>query len=366
MKSITLENITKVYRSAGRDVLAVDDISLQIEAGELFFLLGPSGCGKTTLLRMIAGLIDPSAGRLLLGDRDVTHVPVEKRNTALVFQNYALWPHMTVQRNVEFGPRMQGLGGPERRRRAAEALESVQMTGYAPRKPNQLSGGQQQRVAVARALAARADCLLLDEPLSNLDAKLRMQMRAELRRLVKANDATGVYVTHDQKEALSMADRIAVMHDGKLVQIGTPQEVYNHPATTFVADFLGEANFLDATVVSAGSTATIDTPGGKLLAALATQDASTFPAGAEVTCCVRPERVRLEPGTDSSKPDTPGTLAGRVASHMYLGEIRQYNVALADGTLWRVSALGERAQALAEGDAVRLRIDPKDVALLAE
>ena len=197
MTTIRLERMSKVYRSGGQDVRAVDDVSLRVESGEFFFLLGPSGCGKTTLLRIIAGLVEPTEGRLWFDKRDVTDLPTERRHTAMVFQNYALWPHMTVGRNVEFGPRMRGLPAARRRELVGANLRRVQMEGYASRKPNQLSGGQQQRVALARALAAGGDCLLLDEPLSNLDARLRLAMRDQLRQLVKQAGATAIYVTHD-------------------------------------------------------------------------------------------------------------------------------------------------------------------------
>jgi len=225
MIDIKLQNLARSFGSGHSAVRAVDDVSLTIPAGEFFFLLGPSGCGKTTLLRMIAGLIEPTDGRVLFGDRDLTFVPMEQRNVAMVFQNYALWPHMTVQDNVEFGPKMQGKARPVRQEIAAAKLGLVQMEAYGPRKPNQLSGGQQQRVALARALAAQSSCLLLDEPLSNLDARLRQHMRVELRQLVKSTGVTAIYVTHDQAEALSMADRIAVMNAGRVVQVGTPQEL---------------------------------------------------------------------------------------------------------------------------------------------
>ena len=292
MTRILLNDITKLYGSGAAETVAVKDVSLTIEPGEFFFLLGPSGCGKTTLLRIIAGLTVPTAGRVVLGDRDVTDDPVEKRHTAMVFQNYALWPHMTVQQNVEFGPKMQGAARSERRRRAAQKLELVEMGSLAARKPNQLSGGQQQRVALARALAAEPDCLLLDEPLSNLDARLRLHMRQELRGLVKQTGTTAVYVTHDQKEALSMADRIAVMDAGEVVQVGSPQEVYDRPGTRFVADFLGEANFLPGAVTGAGAGLAVLTAAGPLPLA----GDCAVRAGQQVVCCVRPERIRLERG----------------------------------------------------------------------
>lgn len=357
MTSITLDNIAKRYGPPDTGVWAVRELSLTIEAGEFFFLLGPSGCGKTTLLRMIAGLIEPTGGRVLLGETDVTRTPVEDRRTALVFQNYALWPHMTVYQNVEFGPRMRGKARAEARTLAKEHLTRVRMEEFGRRKPNQLSGGQQQRVALARALASGDPCLLMDEPLSNLDAKLRAEMRIELRRLVKSSRATSVYVTHDQKEALSMADRIGVMHDGHLVQTGTPQELYNRPRTRFVADFLGEANFIDGSAEAAAGGTVVTTPAGTLRSSESGLDLE-----GEVTCCVRPERITLEPLAADAQPGQ--SLHGTVESGMYLGELEQLNCRLADGSVWQVSLIGRGAGAFARGQRVRLSIAPEDVTLL--
>src|SRR5687768_12044277 len=216
MAAVRLEHITKSFEKT----VALHDVHLEIASGELFFLLGPSGCGKSTLLRLVAGLHEPTRGRILFNGSDVTSLGTEKRNAVMCFQSYALWPHMTVTDNVRFGLKVRGTPRDDQHRRLAEVLRLVQMAPYASRKPNQLSGGQQQRVALARALAVNPDCLLLDEPLSNLDAKLRHEMRGEIRRICKTAGFTTIYVTHDQKEALSVADRIAVMRDGKLVQVG--------------------------------------------------------------------------------------------------------------------------------------------------
>ena len=220
---ITIRDLRKVF---GKTV-AVDQINLDIKAGDLFFLLGPSGCGKTTLLRMIAGFTDPTGGSIRFGDRDVTHTPPNKRNTGMVFQGYALWPHMTVEQNVAFGLGVRKVPTAEKSRRVAEALRAVRMEQYALRKPNELSGGQQQRVALARALVIEPTVLLLDEPLSNLDAKLRLEMRSEIKRICKQAKITGIYVTHDQKEALSMADAVAVLNQGLVVQTGGPRDLYD-------------------------------------------------------------------------------------------------------------------------------------------
>ncbi|MCY2932296.1 MAG: ABC transporter ATP-binding protein [Planctomycetota bacterium] len=306
--NIELQNISKTYgRQTG---LAVNDVSLAIPSGELFFLLGPSGCGKTTLLRILAGLLEASAGRVLFDGRDVSASPPERRGTAMVFQSYALWPHMTVQQNVEFGPRMQHAPAADRRRRAKDALDRVRMADLASRRPNQLSGGQQQRVALARALAAGTQCLLLDEPLSNLDARLRLAMRTELRQLVKDAGITAVYVTHDQVEALSMADRVALMNAGRIAQLGRPADLYERPADRFVADFLGEANFIRGHLVSSADPIAVDTPLGQLPAA----SCAGALQGQAVTCCIRPERFLLSPAPQALP------LQATVAQCTYVGE----------------------------------------------
>ncbi len=284
---ITISSLTKRFGPT----TAVDNVSLTINPGELFFLLGPSGCGKTTILRMLAGFTEPTQGSIHFADRDVTRLPPEKRRVGMVFQSYALWPHMTVLENVEFGLRQRKLPRPERRQRAAEALSLVQMDQYAQRKPAQLSGGQQQRVALARALAVQPDVLLLDEPLSNLDAKLRHDMRAEIRRLCRATSITTVYVTHDQKEALSLADRLAVMRQGRIEQLAPPREMYQAPTSTFVAEFLGAANLIPATIRSHTTTHTLlDSPLGQLHAT-ASPSHSNLQPGAKVTALIRPEAI---------------------------------------------------------------------------
>ncbi len=244
MISLSIEKLTKRFG----ETIALDRIDLRIAAGEIFFLLGPSGCGKTTLLRCLAGFLTPDHGRILFDTEDVTRVPPHLRQTGMMFQSYALWPHMTVAKNVAFGLEEQRVSRAEIKRRVAEALDSVQMAALGGRSIHQLSGGQQQRVALARALVIRPRCLLLDEPLSNLDAKLRLEMRGEIRRICKESGLTAIYVTHDQKEALSVADRMAILDAGKICQVGTPAEMYRQPTSRFVADFMGECNFIEATV----------------------------------------------------------------------------------------------------------------------
>jgi ABC-type Fe3+/spermidine/putrescine transport system ATPase subunit len=241
LPAVQVRDVSKVF---GDTVTAVDAVSLDVAAGEFFALLGPSGCGKTTLLRMIAGLETPTAGRILVAGEDVTDVPPHRRPVNLVFQHYALFPHLTVEQNVAFGLRYQGIRGTDARNRVTDALELVQLPGYAARKPDQLSGGQRQRVALARAIVLRPKVLLLDEPFGALDQKLRREMQLELKRLQRALGITFVFVTHDQEEALTMSDRIAVMNRGKVEQLGTAEQVFECPRTRFVADFMGATNSL--------------------------------------------------------------------------------------------------------------------------
>jgi iron(III) transport system ATP-binding protein len=322
---IQLDNVTKRFG----DLIVVDRISLTIRAGELFFLLGPSGCGKTTLLRCLAGFYIPDHGSIRIGDRDATSLPPSQRDTAMVFQSYALWPHMTVKENVAFGLQMRKLSRAEIRNRVNEALEMVRMTHRADYKPNQLSGGQQQRVALARAMVIHPKCLLLDEPLSNLDAKLRLEMRSEIRRICKDAGLTAVYVTHDQKEALSIADRLAVMHSGVLQQCGAPREVYRRPANRLVADFIGETNVIEGTVMSVdGQKVQVTTPLGKVFG-VATNGQSPD-TGAQVAVSVRPEGIGLGEHPPAS---VANCLDGEVHDSIYLGETAQHQVRVGETNL---------------------------------
>ncbi len=340
--TITIERLCKHYKpflgTGPRHAVtkAVDDISLTINAGELYFLLGPSGCGKTTLLRMIAGFVEPTSGRILFDGEDVTRTRPAKRNCGMVFQSYALWPHMTVLQNVEFGLKVRKVPRAERTRRALEALAGVRMEQYARRKPNQLSGGQQQRVALARALVVRPNVLLLDEPLSNLDAKLRLEMRREIRRACKETGTTAVYVTHDQKEALSMADAMAVLDMGVIAQTGTPRQLYERPGSRFVADFLGETNFIEAVVEESGPGHTrLRTAAGEIFSTNIPSDRPPAP-GAKITCSIRPEAIRIHTAAPDQRrdagngqpPTTQSTLRGRLIETLYLGETAQHTVEL--------------------------------------
>ncbi|MGD9780521.1 MAG: ABC transporter ATP-binding protein [Kiritimatiellia bacterium] len=351
---ITIERLTK--RFGAKTVL--DGIDLRIAAGELFFLLGPSGCGKTTLLRAVAGLNEPDEGRILAGDRDVTHLPPHVRDMGMVFQSYALWPHMTLRENVAFGLEMRNVKKADAGPRVMRALEMVKLADRADSKPNELSGGQQQRVALARALVIEPQCLLLDEPLSNLDAKLRLEMRTEIRRICKEAGLTAIYVTHDQKEALSIADRLAVLDQGRLLQIGSPQEVYTRPNSRFVAQFIGETTFIEGRVrAMRDGSAEVETAAGVWTAAAPEHVA----AGETIWLSVRPEAVQLH----TDKTGGPNRFQAQLHGTVYLGEVAQHLVELAGGVT--LKALETRPKLVARDDAsaeTRIYVDPADVQLL--
>jgi len=356
MISVQVENVVKYFGKTA----ALQGVSLDIEPGELFFLLGPSGCGKTTLLRSLAGFYIPDSGRVFFGGEEVTRLAPHKRNTGMMFQSYALWPHMTVRENVAFGLKQRKLKSAEIRERTFEALESVHMAEYADRKPNQLSGGQQQRVALARALVVRPRCLLLDEPLSNLDAKLRLEMRAEIRRVCKQFQLTTIYVTHDQKEALSIADRMAVLKDGAILQVGTPAEVYRRPRTRFVADFIGEANFFDGTVVRAGAgLVCVKTALGEVQGISADPE-SDYAEGAGVTVLIRPECIHL----DTMPPDE-NSFSGRVGEAVYYGEMAQYSFHAAEGAALKLFELNPRHVHRPGTSGLHAWVDAEDVVVIS-
>ena len=357
MISINIRQLSKRFGA----IAALRGIDLAIGPGELFFLLGPSGCGKTTLLRSLAGFYVPEEGRIFFDKEDVTRLAPHKRNTGMVFQNYALWPHRTVAENVAFGLEERRVPRDEIKRRVAEALESVRMGACAGRKPDQLSGGQQQRVALARALVIRPRCLLLDEPLSNLDAKLRLELRAEIRRVCKESRLTAVYVTHDQKEALSIADRMAILEGGRVLQTGTPREIYRRPATRAVANFVGETDFISGNMVAvAGGRATVETAIGRFEGVLG--DAAASPAaGAAVTVSIRPECWRL--GREPA--GAPNRVRGKIGGTVYLGEIAQHDF-LAGGALLKIIEMNPRLAGAAGSGELTANVDPEDVVVLAE
>lgn len=356
MTAITLEGICKAFGST----VAVDSVSLRIDDGSLFFLLGPSGCGKTTLLRMLAGFVEPARGTIRFDDQDVTHLPPEKRQTGMVFQNYALWPHMSVFENVAFGLKVRKVSGSERDGRVEAALKAVRMQEYGKRTPNQLSGGQQQRVALARALVIVPRVLLLDEPLSNLDARLRAEMRLEIRRLCNETRITTVYVTHDQMEALSMADRIAVMRAGQIVQVGAPREVYQRPDNRFVADFLGDTNFISAEVVGAeAGELVLRAPMGDVRA---TGLHESTPRNGNLTCSIRPEAWRLE--SEASRHGAMNAWPGTIVGTVYQGEAARHEIELGGDVCIHMLELNPRARK--PGEAVRVSVDAADVVVLAD
>ncbi len=360
MVPITIAGLQKRF---GKTV-AVDHIDLVIPQGSLFFLLGPSGCGKTTLLRMIAGFTEPTGGTISFGDKDVTYLPPEKRNCGMVFQSYALWPHMTVAQNVAFGLEVRGLPKETIKKKVGEALEQVRMSHRELHKPNELSGGQQQRVALARALVIQPSVLLLDEPLSNLDAKLRLEMRSQIRQICKEAKITAVYVTHDQKEALSMADGMAVLLDGRLIQTGDPRTLYDRPVSRFVADFLGETNFIPATAVHPqDAQGTFTTHAGIVRS-------ETVPPSVKkddkVTLSVRPEAVRVMTRSQAhARPELNQMPVKRVES-IYLGEVAQHTLDAGHGVVIKSLELNPRLRGEAQGEDLAVCFSPADVVTLAE
>ncbi|MES1183903.1 MAG: ABC transporter ATP-binding protein [Myxococcales bacterium] len=337
------------------DTLALGSVSLALEPGELMLLLGPSGCGKSTLLRTIAGFVVPEAGRVLFDGQDVTRLPPHQRQIGMVFQSFALFPHLSVGENVAFGLREQKRPLPEIEERVQRALSDVKMGGFAGRRVDQLSGGEQQRVALARALVTRPRCLLLDEPLSNLDAGLRHSMREEIRRVCKEHGLTTLYVTHDQKEALAIADRIAVMRAGKLEQLGSPWDVYRAPRSRSVATFLGETNLLEAKVLSKNGD-TLRVAAGKLELTAATRPG--FEVGADVLLSIRPECVRLSTtrGSDDAFPVS-------AVSSSYLGELCEHELSHA-GVRLRAYELNPRSLRRHDGSELWAEVSPGDVVLL--
>jgi spermidine/putrescine transport system ATP-binding protein len=333
--AVEVRNVTKRFAGPtgrpGSEVLAVDDVTLQISDGEFFSMLGPSGCGKTTTLRMIAGFEHPTAGEVYIHGKPMGLTPPYQRTTNMVFQNYALFPHMTIGRNVGFGLEMKKVPKPDMDRRVQEVLEMVRLPGFGPRRPNQLSGGQQQRIALARALVNRPEVLLLDEPLGALDLKLRKDMQLELKTLQQEVGITFVYVTHDQEEALTMSDRIAVMHQGKVLQVGTPTEVYERPSCRFVADFIGESNFLAGTVQEQrDDLATVLVDGTLPIVA---QTDRTLSLDDQVIVAVRPEKIRLLPRPLAGENNS---FAGKVEQVVYIGTATVFKIRLSDQVLLTV------------------------------
>ncbi len=341
MASITLRELTKHFES----VIAVNRLSIEIQEGELITLLGPSGCGKTTTLRMIGGFETPSGGEIFFGERPVTWLQPELRNIGIVFQNYALFPHMTVWDNVAFGLEMRREMPARLRQRVAAILDKVQLSGLEGRYPHQLSGGQQQRVALARALVVNPAVLLLDEPLANLDAKLREEMRFYIRHLQREFGITTIYVTHDQAEAMVLADRIVLMKDGRLQQLGSAQDIYRRPQNAWVADFIGLSNFIPGTVVGrTNGRLSVRTAAGVFAC-------SGEAATGDVVICIRPESLHFG-------PQHPNRITGTVAERVFLGNLLDYRVEGPDGLRLRVQA--DPSRMFDPGAVVEVSFSPAD------
>jgi iron(III) transport system ATP-binding protein len=354
MAGIRIEGLSKTYGGKDAGMAAVSDLDLDIRDNQFVTLLGPSGCGKTTTLRLIAGYIKPDAGTIRVDDRLLSSVdgmvPPERRGMGMVFQNYAVWPHKTVFENVVFGLKLRKVPSAEARESVGKALELVNLSGLEARYPNELSGGQQQRVALARSLVVEPDILLLDEPLSNLDAKLRERMRTELKQLQRRTGITFVYVTHDQAEALAISDHIAVIHGGRLQQYGTPNEVYAKPANKTVADFMGLINVLTAKVSGAG-TVLLD---NELALPVAPPPGCNL--GEIVDLTVRPECIRL-----LTSPGGTGIIAATVSDQTFLGNLNEYYVTLKSGQTLRVQT--HPRQRLSMGDSVGVAIDAAECSI---
>ena len=341
MAELTINNVRKTFDT----VVALAGVNVTVEDGEFLILLGPSGCGKTTLLRIIAGIAEQDSGEVLVGEKRIDRLPPERRNVGMVFQSYALFPHMTVRGNLAFGLRMRGVRRAEVERRVGEVLDLVDLAGFADRFPRQLSGGQQQRVALARALVIEPEVLLLDEPLSNLDAKLRESLREDLRGLQRTLGTTSIYVTHDQAEAMALADRIVVMNFGHIVEVGAPVQLYREPKYRFTAEFLGSTNVIKAEVRGG----VLELPWGDRLPFKGSRDGTA-------TLSVRPEDIRLEPGATDAN--------AQVEAVTFLGSLVQYQVRVGDTRL-RMQSAGREVEILRRHDRVRIVL-PEKPHVLAE
>jgi ABC-type Fe3+/spermidine/putrescine transport system ATPase subunit len=355
LSEVRMEGVGKRYR----EQWAVREISLSIRPGEFYTLLGPSGCGKTTLLRLLAGFVTPDEGRIVVDDGVIDAVPPWKRNLGMVFQNYALWPHLSVFENVAFGLRERGVSGAALATRVAAALAQVGLAGFEARRPSQLSGGQPQRVALARTLIVEPRLLLLDEPLSNLDAVLRAQMRLELERLHRDVGITTIYATHDQAEALALSTRIAVLDRGRIVQEGKPEEIYWRPRTRFVAEFVGAANLLPVRVTEVRDLGVVvETAGGSRIPVAS--GGHSWMVGASGLLCLRPEALRIEESERAA-----GGIRGKVAGHVFEGSRQLYEVTIAGGAV-RVEMLtsAQQGRGFKPGDDVKIEISPETSVLL--
>lgn len=357
---LTLENIVKTFPPRGNtaEVTAVNGVSLEIEKGELVTLLGPSGCGKTTVLRIIAGFEFPTSGEIILDGKKINMLPPNRRGMSMVFQSYAIFPHLDVYENVAYGLNVMRLPGKEVERRVGRILDLVHLAGYERRAPNQLSGGQQQRVALARALVMEPKVLLMDEPLSNLDAKLREQMRTEIRRIQRELGITSVYVTHDQLEAMTLSDRVVVMNQGKIEQVGTPVEIYRRPRSRFVADFIGRANFIEGQVTGRQNGSLEVEVFGRPVELTGVKE--SYPAGSRVTLVVRPEMVRVS-DDGAARP-----FEGRVVQAAYLGNTIDYDIELGGQVITAVENDPLKLEMFAEGSRVGVEFCAGCIHVIAE
>jgi len=353
---LVLEGLVKVFGSGKDTVTAVDNVSIEVKEGELITLLGPSGCGKTTTLRMIAGFELPTSGKVLIDGEDVSTTPPNRRPTTMVFQNYALFPHLTVSENIAYGLKIRRDSRKNIRKKTEEIMRLVGLWGLSERSPAQLSGGQQQRVSLARSLVMEPKVLLLDEPLSNLDAKLRVSTRLEIRKLQQRVGITSVYVTHDQEEAITLSDRVVIMHQGKIMQIGTPQEIYAQPVNRFVADFIGKANFLEGRVGSMTNEREyeLDVMGQRFEISV---EKGSFSEGERVLLVIRPESVTLE-------PKKPNTLIGLVREAVYLGSEMVYEIEVAKSLLTVQIANPQEHVAFKEGEEVTITFQESSLHML--
>jgi iron(III) transport system ATP-binding protein len=377
--NVSLVNLTKKFKSldGSGEVLAVNSINLEVKTGELVTILGPSGCGKTTTLRMVAGFEFPTSGSIMIGGRDVAMVPPNKRGISMVFQSYALFPHLNIYENVAYGLRVQKKPAAEIASRMKAILELMQLTPMQKRFPSQVSGGQQQRIALARAIIIEPSVLLFDEPLSNLDAKLREYMRDELRKLQKRLGITSLYVTHDQEEAMAISDRIVIMQDGLMRQVGAPRQIYEHPESKFVANFMGKANFIPVTVLGRdGEALAVDLEGRKLTLR---KPGAAAPQGGQGTLVVRPEAVKLSayrgagssgPGLEDSDAAAQGraapALVGRIERITYFGNIARYEISAANTSILAERYNPQAFEPREEGDSVGIDFEMDSVRVLPE
>ena len=361
--TLSIQSLSKIFAGKDKNVKALDDVSLEVREGDLFTLLGPSGCGKTTTLRCIAGFEKPTSGEIDFLGRDYTSIPPFRRNIGMVFQSYALFPHMSIFDNVAYGLKIRKTSPEEIKDRVNSMIDLVGLVDVQKRKPSELSGGQQQRIALARALVYGPQLLLLDEPLSNLDAKLRVYMREEIRRIQQQAKVTTIYVTHDQEEALAISDQIAVMHDGKVSQIGTPDEIYENPNSIPVADFIGHANFLQCCVISeSNGSRVIAFPSDEKISLDFSSNEHHGLSNSEGVLFVRPERIEITP-----QSDTPNSLKGTVKHILYLGSLVRYFIEIFEQEVSQEVLVDQnrRVKGIQVGNKIAIIFDGKDVKIFS-